>query len=103
MILLSKDGQPKPTPTCRKNELKLYCAMLAFAAGKIQNMGRQSGSGTKDATILFDKIVLIYDRDPDIIGVFTNPRSNLLLLEPVIAKEIQNYTNERSLMHIPKG
>ncbi|MBP7864644.1 MAG: DUF4388 domain-containing protein [Acidobacteria bacterium] len=97
VILLSKDGQPKANTDLQENELKLYCAMLAFAAGKIQNMGRQSGIGYfKDATILFsDKIVLIYDRDPDIIGVFTNPQANLKMLEPVIAKEIQNYTNER--------
>ena len=97
VILLGKDGTPKTSTDLQENELKLYCAMLSFAACKMQNIGRLSGVGYfKEGTIFFsDKILMIFDRDPDIIGVFANAQANLKSLEPILLKEIQNYTNER--------
>lgn len=78
-------------------EVDLYSSILSFIIGKYQSLGKNSGIGHfSSAAINFpDKILTIFDRDPDIIGVFFSPQSNIKNLEPLVLKELQNYANER--------
>ena len=94
---MNKDGTLKSNSDLQESELKLYCAILAFVAARVQNVGRNSGVGFfKNMSVTFtDKILLVYEREPDVIGIFVNQQVNLKTLEPMVLKEIQNYLNER--------
>lgn len=78
-------------------EVDLYSGILAFFTTKMQSLGKNSGIGhLARATLNFsDKILQIYDRDPDIVGVFFQPQANIQRAETMIIRELENYANER--------
>jgi len=79
-------------------EVKLYSSILAFFISKMQSTGLTSSVGYFDkASIQFsDKILQIYDRDPNIIGIFFQPQADIKNVEPQILNEITNYENGMS-------
>lgn len=93
-IILLKDGTPMAHSSFE--EVDLYSAILALTTSKLQNVGKTSGIGYLHHVIVSfsDKTLMVYDRDPNIIGVFLGPQANLKNAEGLIQKELQNFANE---------
>lgn len=97
-LILLKDGTVLAhNQELQQTEVEAFAAVLSFFAGKMQNVGKNSGLGYFDTAtfLLEDKALLLFDRDPDIIGVFLSPKVNLRTAAQMLQREIQNYSNER--------
>lgn len=95
VLILLKDGTPLANSDFE--EVELYSNILSFFAGRLQSVGKNSGINYFNSAVLnfSDKVLLVYDRDPHIIGIFFNPQVNVASVEPLINKELQSYRNER--------
>ena len=76
-------------------EIELYSNILAFFMSRLQVAGQQTNIGhLKQAVISFkDKQLVIFDLDPNIIGVFFQAQVDVKKLIPQINREISNYKN----------
>lgn len=94
-IIQLKDGTPLAHSSFE--EVELYSNTLSFICSRLQNVGKSATIGFfNTAVITFpDKILLVYDRDPDIMGIFFNPQTVIKNVEPLVMKELQNYANDR--------
>jgi hypothetical protein len=78
-------------------EVDLTRRSFPLTTTKLQNVGKTPpASDTRTYAIISfsDKTLMIYDRDPNIIGVFLGPRQDLKNAEGLIQKELQNFANE---------